>query len=353
MPSVTLLDVAREVGVHPSTVSRALDPAKAALVSPETRSRVEAAAKAMGYRGDIVAMGLRRRRTRTIGVVVADLGNPYIAPVIRGIENALEGRGIMPLIAESQDDRGRLNRLLDHLLSRKVDAIITSAARHGDDLALKKAAREVPVVLAVRTLPRSGLAAVRNDDRLGGELAARHLVDLGHERVAELRGPQDIVSFVDRSDGFTTHVRLEGVDVLELDAAATTPTLAEGGRLMRLLLDQHGAPPSAIFAHNDLMALGALDVLKGAGFGCPGDVSMVGYNDAPLVDRMDPPLTTLRIPGYDLGRFAAERAVTMIEQPEARYAVLSLPPELVVRGSTAAAARGRRRHSAAARAGRG
>ena len=337
MASVTLQDVARAVGVHPSTVSRALDPAKAALVSPDTRARVEAMAKELGYRGDIVAMGLRRRRTNTIGVIVPDLGNPYIAPVIRGIENALEGRRIMPLIAENQDDRDRLSRLLEHLLSRKVDAIITTSARTGDQLALKKAAHEVPVVLAVRTLPRSGLAAVRNDDFHGGTLAARHLLSLGHSPIGQLRGPQDIFSFVERADAFVEQARAAGVEVIDIAESARTPTLAEGKRLMALMLEQVGTPPRAIFAHNDLMALGALDVLRDAGFRCPQDVSIIGYNDAPLVDRMDPPLTTLRIPGYELGRFAAERAVSMIEQPEATYTTISLQPELVVRGSTAMA----------------
>lgn len=335
MASVTLQDVARAVGVHPSTVSRALDPAKASLVSPETRARVEAVAKELGYRGDIVAMGLRRRRTNTIGVIVPDLGNPYIAPVIRGIENALEGRGIMPLIAENQDDRDRLNRLLDHLLRRKVDAIITTSARTGDQLALKKVAYEVPVVLAVRTLPRSGLAAVRNDDYHGGMLAARHLIELGHDPIAQLRGPQDIFSFVERANAFVERAQQAGITVLDIDEAARTPTLPEGKRLMELMLQQVGHAPRGIFVHNDLMALGALDVLREAGYRCPEDVSIVGYNDAPLVDRMDPPLTTLRIPGYELGRFAAERAVTMIEQPEATYTTISLQPELVIRGSTA------------------
>jgi LacI family transcriptional regulator len=333
--AVTLQDVARAAGVHASTVSRALDPAKAALVNPETRARVQAVAQALGYRTDAMAMGLRRKRTNTIGVVVADIGNPFITPVLRGIENALEGRGVLPVLAETQDDHNRLNRVLDHLLGRKVDAIITTAARAGDQLILKKVAREVPVVLGVRNLPRSGLAAVVNDDALGADLAARHLIELGHRRIGQLRGPEDISSFAERAQAFAAYARRAGADVVEVGGSATRPTLPEGARLMRQMLREADELASALFFGNDLMALGALEVLRATGYDCPRDVSIVGFNDSQLVDRVNPPLTTLRLPGYELGWIAAERAARMIEEPDDAYSVIALKPELVVRASTA------------------
>lgn len=335
MSSVTLQDVARIAGVHASTVSRALDPTKAALVNSSTRARVQAAARELGYRPDIVAMGLRRKRTNTIGVVVADIGNPYIAPVVRGIENAVEGRGILPLLAETQDDRDRLNRVLDHLLGRKVDAIITTAARTGDQLVLKKVAREVPVVLGVRNLARSGLAAVTADDAYGGELAARHLMELGHTRIGQLRGPDDVSNFAERARKYRDYAERAGVEVVEIDERATAPTVAEGQRLMAALLARGGELPTGLFVGNDLMAIGALEVLAEAGHRCPGDISVIGFNDSPLVDRVNPPLTTLRLPGYELGWIAAERAVRMIGDPHGSYPLISLKPELVVRSSTA------------------
>lgn len=335
MSSVTLQDVARIAGVHASTVSRALDPTKAALVNSSTRARVQAAARELGYRPDIVAMGLRRKRTNTFGVVVADIGNPYIAPVVRGIENAVEGRGILPLLAETQDDRDRLNRVLDHLLGRKVDAIITTAARTGDQLVLKKVAREVPVVLGVRNLARSGLAAVTADDAYGGELAARHLMELGHTRIGQLRGPDDISNFAERAREYRDYAERAGVEVVEIDERATAPTVAEGQRLMAALLARGGELPTGLFVGNDLMAIGALEVLAEAGHRCPRDISVVGFNDSPLVDRVNPPLTTLRLPGYELGWIAAERAVRMIGDPHGSYPLISLKPELVVRSSTA------------------
>jgi LacI family transcriptional regulator len=333
--SVTLRNIADELGVHPSTVSRALDPAKAWLVNEETRARVRAAAEELGYRRDIVASGLRRGRSSTIAVVVADIANPYIAPVVRGIENALEGRGFMALIAETQDDAARFNKVFDHLLSRRVDAIITTAARAGSHTTLKKIASSIPMVLAVRTLPRHyGFPCLSQDDEAGGRMAAEHLMELGHRRIAQLSGPTDISSFVDRARGFRAAVERAGLTVLEPSDAARRPILPEGQRLARLMLDEIDPPPTGVFAHNDLMALGALDILTERGLRCPRNVSVVGFNDSPLTDHTDPPLTTIRLPGYELGRLAAETAITLIEEPGRTPWMLTLPPSLVVRRST-------------------
>jgi LacI family transcriptional regulator len=169
---VTLRDVAQHLGIHPSTVSRALDPSSAHRVSPETRERIQQAATELGFRRDTVARGLRRGRTNTLGVVVPDLGNPYVAPTIRGIENSLESRGCMAFVAETQDDRSRLARVVDSMISRRVDAIITLAARKGDESILRRASQQVPIVLAVRDLPGSRFPGVIGDDEFGGRLAA-------------------------------------------------------------------------------------------------------------------------------------------------------------------------------------
>lgn len=338
MPDVTLKDVAQAAGVHPSTVSRALDPSKARLVNVRTRERVVAAAKDLGYQPDVLASSLRRGRTGTIGLVVADLANPYIAPVVRGIENALEGRGLIPMIAETQDDQARANRVFNHLMRRRVDAIITTATRDDDRAILDTVARNVPTVLAVRPLRGGLLATVSNDDRLGASLAAQHLIDLGHRRVAQLVGPLDVGNFAIRREAFTSAVQRSGAHELVIPETASTPTLAEGRRLAHALLERHPRLPTAVFAHNDLMALGALTVFNVHGVSCPDDISLVGYNDTPMTAFTHPTLTTISLPGYQLGRLAAEMAVTMIESPQTRPAQVTLPPTLVVRESSAPAA---------------
>ena len=335
MSEITLKDVALAAGVHPSTVSRALDRAQAWQVNVRTRQRVIDTARDLGYQPDVLASSLRRGRTDTMGLIVADLGNPYIAPVVRGIENALEGRGLVAMIAETQDDLARTQRVFDHLMRRRVDAIITTATRAGDRTIVDRVSQRVPVVLAVRPLDTAGLATITNDDLRGGQLAAQHLADLGHRRVAQLVGPLDVQTFGERADGFVTTATVEGVTVLPFEATATTPTMAEGQRLMRALLQRHPNRPTAVFAHNDLMALGALAVLREEHLSCPADISLIGYNDMPGAAFIDPPLTTIRLPGYELGRIAADVAVAMIERSDDSPPRLSLPPSLVVRGSTA------------------
>lgn len=335
MSKVTLKDVAERAGVHISTVSRALDPQKSSLVGEQTRDRVRTAAEALGYRGDALASGLRRGRTDTFGVVVADLGNPFIAPVIRGIENSLDGRGLMALVAETQDAHDRMARVLDNLLSRRVDAIITTAARAGDEALLQETAVQVPLVLAVRSLPGSGLSTITHDDERGGRLAAQHLVERGHRRLAQLRGPRDISNFRERGRGFEAALAdMGGLELVEADDVGAHPILSEGRRLMEQLLDRGEELPTAVFAHNDLMAFGALDALSARGLSCPGDIAVMGYNDTPMTRFAAPPITTIRLPGYELGRLAADAATTLITAGDGVRQHTTLPPVLVPRHST-------------------
>ncbi len=159
---VTLEDVARAAGVHYSTVSRALDPISAAQVKLETRTRLQAVAKRMGYQKDMVASGLKRGRTHTVAVIAGDLGNPNLAPVLRGIASGLEQAGLMTLISETQFDSARLEWILNHLMSRRVDAIIMTAARARDAPTLRWIRRQgIPLVLAIQTVPGIRLPACR------------------------------------------------------------------------------------------------------------------------------------------------------------------------------------------------
>lgn len=332
----TLKDVAEAAGVHASTVSRALNPEKRNLVNPETREQIEKVAEELDYRPDKVASSLRRGRTGVIGVVVADLSNPFIGPVLRGIENALAGRGVMPMMVESRDSSDRLTRVCEALVDHRVDAIITTAGRTGDLSTLRKLAARVPLVLAVRALPKLNVPRLAHDDVLGGRLAAQHLIELGHERLAELVGPDDISSFRDRGRGFREAASEAGLSVLEISDVTVLPTIDEGRRLMQLLLRDHGDDlPTGVFVHNDSMAVGALDAVREAGLACPEDISIIGYNNSPLTGYLDPPLTTIHLPAYELGRMAADTVIGMLDEPDVTPHTVSLPPRLIVRRSTA------------------
>jgi LacI family transcriptional regulator len=333
--SVTLRDVAAAARVHVATASRALDAETAHPVSRETRARVQRVAEELGYRHHMMARGLRRGYSSTVGVVVADLGNAYTPPVLRGVEHSLERADYMALVTESRDDSQALERAVGHLLARPVDGLVLAAVRL-DDLALVVGwMARVPVVLAVRSLPGSGVPAVTHDDLGGARLAAEHLAELGHRRVVQLPGPLDMQPFRDRHDSFA-----EAAAALWLRAwarpAARRPDFDEGRRLMaQALADRRRA--TAVFAHNDAMAMGAVRALRDAGLDCPRDLSVVGYNDVPMADCLDPPLTTVRLDGYEVGRRAGEAVLAAIRGLPILQADPPVPPELVVRASTAPA----------------
>jgi LacI family transcriptional regulator len=270
-----------------------------------------------------------------VAVVVGDLGNPNTAGLLRGISDRLEPAGLMPLIVETQNDPARLERILNHLLSRRVDAVIVTAARLGDGPKLRRIRRQgIPVVLAVQTVPGIRLPAFTNDDILGGALAAQHLLALGHRRVAQIRGPADIYSCFQRAQGFSQAIAAAGATEVVLRSTGPKGTAEEGGRLMRQLLDSKRALPTGIFAHHDLMAFGALTAAEERGLMCPRDFSIVGYNDLPNGDRMVPALTSIRLSREELGRITAEVTVEMLSSANRPPASRKLAPTLVVRQST-------------------
>jgi LacI family transcriptional regulator len=336
MATVTLKDVARVAGVHYSTASRALDPAKRSLVNATTAANVQEVAEQLGYRQHLVARSLRQGRTHTIGIVVPDLDNPSWAPVLHGLTGVLDESGYLVLISETLEDHRRYRRLLEKLAAWRVDAIICAATRLSDAGYLREFSKNgVPLLLAVRPLPTQEFINIYEDAARGGALAAEHLSQLGHRVIAELPGSFDLQLCRDRSRGFSDEVRRHGGEVIHFHHTAETTTYEEGRRLMNLILDNDPGALTAVFAHNDLMAIGALDAMSERGLRCPQDISIIGYNDAPMVDHVSPPLTTIRLPAMELGRLAGESVINLLERSEIPPTSASVPPELVVRASTA------------------
>lgn len=342
-PSPTLKDVADRAGVHVGTASRALSVEQAHLVNEDTRARVHEVAESMGYRPNAVARSLRKGSTGAVGVVVADLSNGFVLSLLRGVEEEAHGRGFLPLVAETHDDPVILRSAVSRLLRYQVDAIILSAIHTDDEEYVDDLERRVPVVLAVRgfdLVPGGGAQRmeVLQDDVLGARTAADHLIALGHRRIAQLPGDPRISSFVGRSRGYVAAVGAHSeVEDVSTGKHATASTIGEGRRLAAEVLRQHeGRRPTAIFAHNDLMAVGAMDALREAGLSCPRDVSVVGYNDAPLSDHLDPPLTTVRLPGFELGRHSARLAFAALAGDGPTAERIMLAPEFIERRSTRA-----------------
>ena len=331
---VTLRDVAERAGVHAGTASRALNPGTRALVNPDTAARVMQAAHELGYRPNPIARSLKTNRSLTVGVLIPDLTNPLFPPIVRGIEDGLAIAGYTALLANSDNDPDKERRHFETMKDRQVDGFIMATAELDDPLVENAVAADVPIVLVNRSIDSSRAFAVITDDRKGAHLAVAHLVDLGHRDIAHIVGPERYSTGKARHRGFVEAMKQRRLR-LDHDLIRLTRTFTEqeGARAFRSLLDV-GKRFSAVFAGNDLLALGCYDVLAQAGLRCPENVSIVGYNDIPFLDKLRPPLTTIRIPQYEIGRRASELLLERLHDPSLDPVTVSLEPELVVRGST-------------------
>jgi LacI family transcriptional regulator len=330
----TLRDVAALAGVHPATASRALNPATKGMTSADTADRVIRAAEELGYRPNAVARSLRTARSSSIGVVVPDLTNPLFPPIVRGIEAALAPHGYVLLIVNTDNNLVQEAQLVASLRARSIDGLILATARLSHPLIEALAAGDLPVVLVNRRHEGLPLPCVVPDDAAGIRLAVAHLAGLGHRRIAHIAGPQNTSTGVARLQAFRAAVAGHG---LVADGALITGcgswSEAEGARALRGLLDS-GVPFSAVIAGNDMLALGCYDVLGERGIGCPGDLSVVGFNDMPFVDKVAPALTTVHIPQHELGAEAARLLLDQMTDFRREERSVLMPVTLSVREST-------------------
>jgi len=331
----TLRDVADAAGVHPGTASRALNPATRGLVNADTARRVMKVAAALGDRPNPIARGLKTARSGTVGLVIPDLTNPLFPPIVRGIEDVLEPAGYSGLIVNTDNDPFREQSQIETLRSRQVEGLIIATALVEHPL-LEQLRREGVLMVMVNRRPEGlDVPSITPDDAAGIELAVRHLADLGHQCIAHLAGPANTSTGLVRARAFRSSIRELGLD----DNPALMVTCERwseeaGASALRCMLDA-GAEPTAIVAGNDLLALGCYDVFAERGISCPQDVSVVGFNDMPFLDKLRPPLTTVAIPHQQIGAEAARLLLDAIADPTRPARSVLLPLSLVVRGSTA------------------
>ena len=332
--AVTIKDVAEAAGVHTSTVSRALSPATRHLISAEIATRIDGVAKELGYARNAIASSLRTRRSMTVGVLIPDITNPLFPPMLRGIEDALGGE-FTAIIANTDNDPAREAIGARRLLARSVDGLIMATVRRRDGISDELAAAGVPIVLVNRTADQSEVATVVADDAQGIRLMVEHLAELGHRRIAHLAGPQDLSTGAVRQRAFREAMRARKLDADDQKlVAAKAYSIVEGARLTEQLL-RSTPPPTAILTANDLLALGVYEAAAALRLAIPADLSVTGFNDMPFVDRLTPPLTTIRIQHYEMGAEAARLLLQRLERPEAPAMSVQLGVQLVVRGSTA------------------
>jgi LacI family transcriptional regulator, galactose operon repressor len=339
MQTPTLRDVAEAAGVHAATASRALNPATRGLVNADTARRVIRVAEALGYRPNPIARGLKTAKSGTVGLVIPDLTNPLFPPIVRGIERILEAAGYSALIVNTDNDQNRERAQVESLLSRQVEGLIIATALVEHPL-LDQLRREGVVMVMVNRRPDGlDIPSIVPDDAAGVQMAVEHLAGLGHRRIAHLAGPANTSTGVVRARAFHSAVRDLGLDD---DPGLVTIcdywTEESGAEALRGMLDTHG-DFTAVVAGNDLIALGCYDVFAERGIACPDEMSVVGFNDMPFLDKLRPPLTTVAIPHQDIGAEAARLLLDSLAEPSRPARSVLFPLALVVRGSTAAPAR--------------
>lgn len=333
---VTLKDIARETGVHVSTVSRALDPNGRSSLTEDVVQRVRDTAQRMGYRPNRLASGLRTSRTMTVGIVIPDITNTIFPPILRGVESVLEPLGYASIIVNTDNVAEREIRLLDVLRERGVDGIVHAAVPREDPRLDEVVARGTPVVTVNRRLDRPGIPAIVNDEAHGIRMLMEHLHAAGHRRIAHIAGPEAFSTGQARLRAFA-----QTAEELGIDAPAVATIHAErfhereGSRCTDELLGR-GWPFTAILCANDRLALGAIRALNSRGLGCPGDVSVTGFNDMPFLDLIPPGLTTVRIAQYDVGQAAAQVLLRLMTGRGHEVAPETvMPVELIRRGTVA------------------
>jgi len=333
---INIKDVAARAEVHPSTVSRVLNPATRSMVSEAVAERITRIAKEMGYARSPLASGLRTGKSYTIGVIIPDLSNPVFPPVVRGIERTLGAAGYIAILADSDNSEKSERAIFDSMKSRRIDGLILATAHIEDPVVTDCVEEQLPVVLVNRTIDAHNVAAVINNDELGIQLAVSHLCELGHRKIAFLGGPQNTSTGRDRYMAFL-RLSKDGYFELDPDICVNCPAFstAAGHKAMLEILDRKQAFTAVVTA-NDLLALGCYDAMQERGLSCPRDVSVTGFNDMPFVDRLSPPLTTLHIQHDELGVQAANQLLAEIASEDAARRTIRLDPELVIRGSTAA-----------------
>jgi LacI family transcriptional regulator len=324
VPPVKLVDVARAAGVHPGTASRALNPETAGQVNSDTRRRIVRVAKDLGYVPNALARGLRTSRSYVVAMVVPDITNPLFPPMVRAAEQVLSEAGYTLVLTDTDNDDDTERRQLERLRAGGTDGFIMATARWDDPQLDALATSKVPTVLVNRNTGTHRLPYIGGDERTGMRLAVEHLAALGHTQVVYLSGPHDTSTGRERSAAFRQAIR--------------TYTEVAGAEVARKLLVSR-QEFTAIVAGNDLIAMGVLSVLAEHGIKCPTEVSVIGFNDMTMVNRLTPPLTTVRLPLERIGHLAARTLLAELESgPQDAGAIQTLlGVELMVRGTTAPA----------------
>ncbi len=331
--ATTLKDISKEAGVDVATVSRALNGSYG--VHKATREKVLAVAKRLNYRANLVARELAVGRTHTIGLLVPDIGNPFVTEVVRGAEDAAYAAGYHILLCSSYLDAAREAQYMRSLLDKRVEGILMHSVQNLSDAEVKELGESgIPVVLLCRLPSASTFSGVCVNLFEAGILAAEHLIELGHRKIAFLNGPRDHANFSEQARGFLKAATDADHNITPVILNGQ-PSFEGGYQLAKKLLE-HNQGVTAIIAANDVTAFGISRAIFEAGLSIPEDISLVGINNVEFASVVRPPLTTIHLPKYEMGQAGVEILLSL-----AKSGRLGVPEQrefgvrLVKRSSTA------------------
>jgi LacI family repressor for deo operon, udp, cdd, tsx, nupC, and nupG len=328
----TMKDVAQLAGVSTATVSRALmNPEK---VSPTTRKRVEDAVLESGYSPNSLARNLRRNESKTIVTIVPDICDPYFAEIIRGIEDAAVEHGYLVLLGDSGQQQRRENSFVNLVFTKQADGMLLLGTDLPFDVSKSEQKNLPPMVMACEYAPELELPTVHIDNLTSAFEVVNYLGQMGHKKIAEISGPETAALCHFRHQGYLQALRRANVTMNPSYQIFGDFSFEAGAKALRQLYNLP-IPPTAIFCHNDMMAIGAIQEAKRLGWRVPQDLSVVGFDDIKFAQYCDPPLTTVAQPKYEIGRQAMLMMLEVLRGNDVRAGSRLLETELVIRESVA------------------
>lgn len=328
----TLEDVAQEADVSISTVSRALNNSE--KVHPDTKEHVCQVARNLGYKRSRVARRLRLKdgKASLIGLVIPDIQNPFFADVTRGVEDIAQAEDYGLLLSNSDEDPDKQRLALDTLRTEDVDGVIVPPVSETDGAINQLIETDIAVVCVDRRLRNARVDTILSDNRQGAYEAVSHLLKLGHERIAFIGGIPKISTLTERRQGYERALLDHGMPVDSELVKEANARRERGQKFTRDLLALRN-PPTAIFTGNNLTTLGVLSTLNKKNVAVPEEMAVVGYDDVPWAQALNPPPTVVDQPGYEMGRRAVEILLDRLHAPERSPTTVTLQPKLIVRNS--------------------
>ena len=332
MKRCTLPDIARDLGLSVTTISRALNDKPD--ISPGTKRMVQEKARALAYVSNGLARDFRRQRTTTIGVVISDNANPFFARVVRGIQNAASAKGYQIILCNTDEEYTREVTSIQLFRQMCVAGMLITPIQTEEQSILDLVHANVPFVLISRYFANINTDYVVGADEMGGYLATSHLIERGYKRIWHLGGPAQISPATGRSAGYRRALHDHGIDYDEARVIHGHLNMDDGCRATKQILAQAN-PPLGIFCFSDYVAIGAMNALLEEGVAIPDDVAIVGYDDIEFSPYLRVPLTTIDNPRYQIGVKAVELLVDLIEgRTQLRSNHIVLEPRLIARSST-------------------